>query len=168
LNDVGDADFTIDSPGAVVAGTVFSLGGDVCGWSFGSSPVTVAELKTDPASTSACVVTYVAVHVVDAPGASVVTGQTGWDTPGRVSLTTMLCNVTSPVLATRKLYEIVCPPPVKDVGNADFTIARSADGPVVMVADDGGLVSGGPDGGVPVAVAVLVSCPALTSAWVAA
>ena len=38
----------------------------------GSVPVTVAVLATAPASTSAWVSVYVAVHVVDSPGASVV------------------------------------------------------------------------------------------------
>ena len=67
----------------------------------GSVPVTVAELSTTPASTSAWVSVYVAVHVVDAPGASVVTGQETVPTFG--SSTTTPVRVTLPVLVTMKL-----------------------------------------------------------------
>ena len=49
-------------------------GGDVTAGPVGGVPVAVAVLVTTPAFTSAWVTVYVAVHVVVAPGASVVTG----------------------------------------------------------------------------------------------
>ena len=63
----------------------------------GFRPLAVAVLVTTPASTSACVIVCAAaVHVVDAPGASVVTGQ---DTaPAVGSVTATSCSVTVPVL----------------------------------------------------------------------
>ena len=68
---------------------------------FGSVPVTVAVLSTTPAFTSARVSVYVAVHVVDSPGASVVTGQSTAPTNG--SSTTMALKVTLPLLVTRNV-----------------------------------------------------------------
>ena len=42
---------------------------------FGGVPLAVPVLEIDPASTSLCVVVYVAVHVSEAAGASVPLGQ---------------------------------------------------------------------------------------------
>ena len=62
------------------AGTTLSTvtvdGADLSNVPLGGKPVTVAVFVTWPASMSAWVVTYEAVHVVVADGARVVTGQT--------------------------------------------------------------------------------------------
>jgi hypothetical protein len=52
------------------------------------------------------------------------------------------------------------------VGFADFTIVIAGAGAAVTVELDGGDVTSPPVGGVPVAVAVFVTEPASTSAWV--
>ena len=58
----------------VGAGTVTVDGGEVTGPPAGGVPVAVAVSLTWPLSRSACVTVYVAVHVAEAPGASVVVG----------------------------------------------------------------------------------------------
>ena len=68
----------------------------------GGVPVTVALLLTVPASTSAWVIVCVPVQVVEAPGASVVTGQVA-GASNCASFTTMPVSGTLPVLVTRKL-----------------------------------------------------------------
>ena len=102
-------DLTIDSAGfcTPVIVTWFDGTGGI-GVPPGGVPTTVAVLTTDPASTSACVTVWVAVHVVDAPGASVVDGH---DDAGRcsASVTAMPVIVTLPVLVTRNVYGIVWP-----------------------------------------------------------
>ena len=55
--------------------TTSTLSVAVTGAPVGGVPATVAVLSTTSASTSAWVSVYVAVQVVEAPGASVVTGQ---------------------------------------------------------------------------------------------
>ncbi len=67
----------------------------------GGVPEAVAVLTTWPASTSACFSVYVAVHVVEAPGARVVTGQV--TVPTFASVTFTACRVTLPVFVTRKV-----------------------------------------------------------------
>ena len=70
----------------------------------------MAESVTDPWSTSACVVVYVAEHVVDANGANTLTGQLIADNDPFndgatwVSVTVRLLIVTFPVFVTKKLY----------------------------------------------------------------
>ena len=66
----------------------------------GEVAVAVPVLEMLPRSTSACVVVYVAVHVVDAPGASVVTGQLTAESPGNGSVTPTAWRVTLPVFLT--------------------------------------------------------------------
>ncbi|VXB16828.1 hypothetical protein ARTHRO9V_1280004 [Arthrobacter sp. 9V] len=66
----GLADFTSDSDGFGVDGTVTVDGSDGTGVPLpGGVPVAVAEFVVDPRSTSAWVRVYVAVKVLDAPGA---------------------------------------------------------------------------------------------------
>src|ERR1700760_4087398 len=66
------------------AGTVADDGSDtVAVVAPGAVPCAVAEFVTAPASSSACVVVYVAVQAVVSPGASVVDGQVTADRPGR-------------------------------------------------------------------------------------
>jgi hypothetical protein len=67
----------------------------------GGRPVTVAVLAITPASMFGWVTLYVAVQVVEMPGASDVTGQVTADRPGSGSLTTTPMSVTLPVLVTR-------------------------------------------------------------------
>ena len=66
----------------------------------GEVPVAVAVFTIDPASTSACVTVYVAVHVVDAVGARVEAGQVTADRLGSGSLTATALSVTLPVFVT--------------------------------------------------------------------
>src|SRR5690606_11934281 len=80
--------------GGVVTGGGVGPPGGVGGW-----PVTVALLCTLPAATSVAVTVWLPVQVVEAPGASVVTGQTA-GASSNASFTTMLSRDTSPVLVT--------------------------------------------------------------------
>src|SRR5579885_2237495 len=100
------------NPGLGVAGIVTVDGGEGGNGVVepGGVPVTVAESFTLPWSRSAWVTVYVAVHVVDAPGANVVTGQVIADSDPFndgatwVSVTVRLLIVTFPVFVTAKLY----------------------------------------------------------------
>ncbi|VXB13772.1 conserved hypothetical protein [Massilia sp. 9I] len=99
------------SAGAGFAGTVTVDGGESTGVPPGGVPVAVAEFDVDPRSTSACVNVYVAVKVVDPPGASVATedGETGPNCPDPVnpeSFTDTSERVTLPVLLTTNEYVI--------------------------------------------------------------
>ncbi|MEU8385210.1 hypothetical protein [Streptosporangium sp. NPDC048865] len=77
---------------------------DVTAGPVGGVPEALAVFTIDPASTSACVVSYVPVQVVEAPGASVVTGHVisgGVPVPEKaVSVTSTPVNVVLPVLRT--------------------------------------------------------------------
>ena len=73
----------------------------VTGTPTGGVPVAVAVFAIDPASMSACVTVYDAVHVVEAPGVSVVTGHATADRPDSGSVTPIEVRVTLPALATR-------------------------------------------------------------------
>jgi hypothetical protein len=86
-------------------GTVTLEGGEECtGTPLGGVPEATAELVTSPAATSAAVVTYVAVHVVLAPGASEVVGQvTGDKLVSLLSVIVMPVSSTALALVTRKL-----------------------------------------------------------------
>src|SRR5262245_34690774 len=64
------------------------------GVSPGDRPVALASFVMNPASTSACVVVYVAVQVSVAPGATVSDGHETVDRPGNASLTVTACSVT--------------------------------------------------------------------------
>ncbi|MFF3443366.1 hypothetical protein [Streptosporangium sp. NPDC002721] len=100
--ELGDAVFSSVSPGAAVMVTVAVDGADVTAGPAGGVPEATAVFTIAPASTSACVVTYVLVQVVDACGASVVTGQVitgGGPVPeNAVSVTPTPVNVVFPVL----------------------------------------------------------------------
>ena len=82
---------------------------DVTAGPDGGVPLAVAVFAMAPEFTSACEMVRVAVHVVDAPGASVVTGHDTADIPGNGSDTATDVNVTLPVLVTRN--ENVCVSP---------------------------------------------------------
>ncbi len=98
---------------AGVAVTVAVDPGDVTVPPEGVVPDTVAELVTDPLSISAWVTVYVAVQVVEAPGARVVVGQviapnvSPADAPVKLSATDRPVTVTFPVLVAKKLYVTV-------------------------------------------------------------
>ena len=104
---VGDAVFEIVSAGACAAGTVTPLE-SVTAAPTGGVPEATALLTIDPVSRSAWVDTYVAVQVVVAPGASVVTGQVTADRPGNGSATPTPDSVTLPVLVTANEYVTTC------------------------------------------------------------
>src|SRR5690349_20593022 len=106
-----DADLTRVSPGVSGVGVVVVDGGVTTGGPVGGVPDAVAELSTDPASTSAWVTTYtLEVHTRVAPGASTVAGQvtltsgpagaTSW------SSTATLWRVTLPVFFIVKVKVI--------------------------------------------------------------
>jgi hypothetical protein len=131
----------------------------------GGVPDAVAVLFTVPASTSACVSVYDFAHVVDAPGASVVAGQDTAPTFG--SETPTLVSVTLPVFATTKVYRIV-DPAVMPLGVPAVLATEIAGERVIGAFAVLVPVTADPVGGVPVAVAVLFTTPASTSACVSA
>ncbi|MFF3443338.1 hypothetical protein [Streptosporangium sp. NPDC002721] len=102
---LGDAVFNRVRLGVAVMVTVAVDGADVTGGPVGGVPDTTAVFTIEPAFTSACVVTYVLVHVVDACGANVVTGHViadGVPDPENAVLVTPTpVNVVLPVLVTR-------------------------------------------------------------------
>ena len=69
----------------------------------GVCAVAWAVLLIDPASTSSCVTTYVAVHEVTAPGVRVVTLQVIGPRPGNGSVIVSTLRVTLPVFRTAKV-----------------------------------------------------------------
>jgi hypothetical protein len=86
---------TVDVGVEVESGVEFTAG------PVGGVPRALAVLVTEPESTSAWVIVYDVVHVVEAAGASVVTGHVTAPTFG--SFTATAVSVTDPVLVTRKL-----------------------------------------------------------------
>ena len=144
---------------------------DVTAGPDGGVPLAVAVFATAPEFTSACEMVRVAVHVVDAPGGSVVTGHDTADIPGNGSDTATDVNVTLPVLVTRNEY--VCTSP-NDAPAGTVSVVRAADFVSVIVfvcsigvdVDEEADVIAGPVGGVPLAVAVLAITPVFTSACV--
>ncbi len=143
---------------------------DVTGGPAGGVPVAVAVFVIAPVLMSACVTVYVPVHVVDVCGASVVTGQVitgGVPVPeNAVSAAVTPVSVVLPVLVTTKEYVTVWPAAVTAAGEAVFSRASAGPDVTVTVAVDALDVTGGPVGGVPVAVAVFVTEPASMSACV--
>jgi len=102
----GAADLASDNDAFDSAVTVAGDGSDVTLGPDGGVPDAVAESTIDPASISACVTVYDPVHVVDPPGANVVTGHdTDTAVAGAVatSATDTPVNVTLPVLRTMKV-----------------------------------------------------------------
>ncbi|MFF3443364.1 hypothetical protein [Streptosporangium sp. NPDC002721] len=99
---LGEAVFCSARLGAAVMVTVAVDGSDAIAGPVGGVPEATAVFTIEPASTSACVVTYVLVHVVDACGANVVTGHVttgGAPVPeNAVSATPTPVNVVFPVL----------------------------------------------------------------------
>ena len=144
---------------------------DVTPGPVGGVPDPDAVLMIDPASTSAWVMVRGAVHVVEPPGASVVDGQLIGERPDSGSATATAVKVTFPVFV--RANENVCVSPndapvgARSVVNAtDFVNDSVLVCTIDVEVDDGEEVTSGPEGGVPVAVAVLLMAPALTSDWV--
>ncbi|MFF3443372.1 hypothetical protein [Streptosporangium sp. NPDC002721] len=102
--ELGEAVFSNARPGAGTAVTVAVDGSETTAGPVGGVPEATAVFTITPASMSACVVTYVLVHVVEACGASVATGHvtTGGapDPENDVSATPTPVNVALPVLTT--------------------------------------------------------------------
>ena len=67
----------------------------------GGVPDAVAVLRIEPASMSATVTVYDAVHVVDTDGANVDTGHEIADKPGNGSVTAIAVSVTLPMFETK-------------------------------------------------------------------
>ncbi len=99
---VGLGVLTRRSAGAEVTVAVAPAGLEVTGPTPAAVPEAVARLTTEPRSTSAWVVVYVAVQVVAAPGASVVVGQETALIPGSASVTPRPLTVVVPALVTAK------------------------------------------------------------------
>ncbi len=126
---------------------VTSDGGDTGGWPWGGVPVAVAELVTVPASTSACVIVYVASQVTAAAGARVAApaGHTTSErSPVPVNAPSSTCTSVSgtlPVFVTRNEYVISSPTAYSAAtGDADFTtVIAGACGTNSTVASAGGL-----------------------------
>ena len=138
----------------------------------GGVPTALAVLLSVPWSMSSCVTVYVVVQVTLAPGASEAApaGQLivpSVPEPLNVpSLTPTPPSVTLPVLVMRNEYVMVWPAAVAVAGDAVFFSVSAGLPVVVRVAVEGGDVSVVPDGSLPEAVAVLVTVPESTSAWV--
>ncbi len=115
-------------------------------------------------------IVYDAVHRVDRPGSSAVLGQA--TTPTFASLTTKSVRLTSPLLVTRNVYGMVSPASTRPLPLLLTGVPATLSTEIALVAEvevevmSPGEVTGGPVGGVPVAVAVLTTEPPFTSAWV--
>ena len=97
---------------------------------------------------------YIAEHVVDAPGASVVTGQlTGWTL---VSDTSIPVNVTLPVLVMSNVYGITDPAVFPLAVPACLAIVRLGSD-AIAVSVESFTVTTTPDGDRPKAVAELAT-----------
>ena len=165
------ADLLSNSVAVCAIGVVVDDGADVTAGPDGGVPMAVAVLLTDPRLTSVWLIVRVAVHVVVAPGASVVDGQVMLERPTSGSLMVTAASVTLPVLET--VNENVCVSPNDGpVGAASVVTATVLDRVIVLVWEIGVVVdelfdvTPGPVGGVPLAVAVLLIVPAFTSDWV--
>ena len=131
----------------------------------GGLPKAVAVLSTEPESTSAWVSVYVAVHVVVAPGASVVTGQ-----DDRADRRVVDADRVEGDVAGVGHHERVVDRVTRGVARsgvpACLSSAIAGTGRDRRVESVSVAVTSVPVGSVPVAVAVLSTTPASTSAWV--
>ena len=121
---------------------------------------TVAVLTTWPESRSAWVSVYVFVHVVCAPGASVVMGQDTAPTLG--SSTPTEVSETLPVFVRTKLYRIV-EPAVAPLGAPACLSSVMAGPAAIVVFVESVPVTVAPAGEVAETVAVFATCPASMS-----
>jgi hypothetical protein len=121
----------------------------------------VATLMTWPASTSAWVSVYVAVHVFATPGAREPAGQV--TVPTFASATATFVSVTLPVFVTRNVYGTVEPAVFPDAVPAAFFSVITGERVIAVVVVPTA-VTAVPVGGVPKAVAELFTTPESTSA----
>jgi hypothetical protein len=169
---VGDTDFFTVNPGDWVAVNTTVDDPDVTAPPLGFFPAADAVFDTEPASISACVTVYVAVHVTLTPGAidAAPAGQlTADNDPEPVnapSFTPTPCTVWFPEFVTTNEYVTDWPAADTLVGNTDFTIVNPGPALTATVADDGAEVWLVPPGSLADAVAVFVTDPASISAWV--
>ena len=129
----------------------------------GETPDAVAVLTSVPASTSAWVSVYAFVHVVEAPGSRLVTGQVTVPTIG--SLTPTDVRGRLPLFRTTNVYVTVEPTVLPDREPADLVRLIFGLGGIVTVLVSLA-VSAGPVGGLAVTLAVLTTDPLVTSACV--
>ena len=99
-------DFLIEIAGVCVPVMFAAEGSEVTGSPVGGVPVAVAELSTEPASTSACCTTYVAVQSMNSSGERVrsaghVTADSEPAPVNSPSATEASVSVTLPVFVTR-------------------------------------------------------------------
>jgi hypothetical protein len=160
--------FTSRIDGVRVTATMASEAGDVIAGPVGGLPVAVAVLRMEPASISAWVAAYTAVHVIDDAGARAVAGH---DTVGagaaggvRASASEMPVSVTFPVLRTTKEYVTLWPTVVTDVGVAVLTTVRAGAALMLTVAEFEFAVTVPPAGSRPVTRAVSTMLPLSASA----
>ena len=136
--------------------------------------LTVAVFVILPASTSDCVIVYVAVPVAVPPGAMVLGVNARFVTPSFVSVIVGFVNVTLPVLVAVKVYVMISPAFKPAVEEAVFTSAIfpvCANGVIVGLSDVLLLLSDTSEtlrleGSFALTVAVFVILPAFISACV--
>ncbi|GAB2588523.1 hypothetical protein GCM10009593_29430 [Microlunatus antarcticus] len=165
------ADLLRRSEVTTVVGVVAEAAFEATAAPFGPVAEAAAVLVTAPASASAWVIVYAPLeHEVEAPGASVVEVQvTG---PTFASVTTTPVRVSAPAFVTVKAYETrspvsVRPFPLASTGAPAVLVRVSVVTVLVGVAVAAAFdVTAVPAGLRPVAVAVLFTAPASTSAWV--
>ena len=157
----------IDGVGSIV---IVSVSPASTGSPVGGVPTADAVFTIVPASTSACVTTYVAVPVTCAPGANTPAApghdeNVTSDRPTIGSDTSTPVSVTLPVFVTKNEYVTVCPAAITEPGDDDFTNDNDGVGSIVIVSVSPAS-TGSPVGGVPTADAVFTIVPASTSACV--
>src|SRR5258705_313391 len=113
LTVVGLTDLTRVSAGAGGIGKTTVDGGEATAGPEGGVPDAVAVSVTEPASTSAGVPVCVAVHVVGAPGTSVVPGHDRGPPLGSVTATVDSVTPFATGLVIRNVYEIVSPASIR-------------------------------------------------------
>ena len=159
------------SPGAAtLVGTTASVDVALTTAPVGGRPLTLAVLRTDPASTSACRTVYVAVPVAVCPGVRVFgePGQVidGALRPARVSVSVTPLSVTLPELRIVNANVTVLPTSPDPVVT-EPVFCTAIDGTAAIRTVEGAVpVTAAPRGGVPVAVAVFATAPASTSVCV--
>ena len=99
-NDGSSATLTVATDGVCTPETVTGVEGLTTGEPVGGVAEPVATLTTEPASRSACLTRWLAVHTALAPGASESLGQTIDSGSACGSVTVTSCIVTLPELRT--------------------------------------------------------------------
>ena len=169
LTSVTAADLVRDSAGAWVIGVDVEELLDVIVAALGFLPLAVAVLLTTPASTSAWVTVCGARphRSTEAPGASGEPGQV--TAPAIGSVTAMVVSVTEPVFLTRNDHCTLSPrsilkSPSMSVTDADLVSRSEPVWATGVFVDEAFEVTVDPLGLSALAVAVLVTAPASTSA----